>query len=67
MHLSTDIETAINVGQRHGVPYVFIVLASQMSQDGFKFYLSENNVWLTENVSVKYLKSLTNLHLWKEL
>ena len=56
VHLSNDIETAIKVGQRHGKPFVFIVLAEQMHNDQFEFFLSENGVWLTDHVPVKYLK-----------
>lgn len=55
-HLSADIETAIKVGQRHGKPFVFKVLVGQMYQDNFVFYISENGVWLTDNVPTKYLK-----------
>jgi len=27
-----------------------------MYADGFKFYLSENGVWLTDHVPLKYIK-----------
>jgi putative RNA 2'-phosphotransferase len=57
VHLSKDIDTAIKVGQRHGKPYVFIVQALLMHNDGFEFLLSDNSVWLTDNVPAKYLKS----------
>lgn len=57
VHLSSDIETAIKVGQRHGKPFVFEVLAGQMFQDGFQFFISDNGVWLTDNVPLKYLRS----------
>jgi len=56
VHLSNDIKTALSVGQRHGKPFVFIVLAEQMFSDKFEFYLSDNGVWLTEIVPTKYLK-----------
>ena len=56
VHLSTDIETAIRVGQRHGKPFVFKVLAEQMFNDKFEFFISDNGVWLTDNVPTKYLK-----------
>lgn len=56
VHLSLDIETALNVGQRHGKPIVFSVNTKQMFIDGFKFYLSKNNVWLTNFVPNKYIK-----------
>jgi putative RNA 2'-phosphotransferase len=58
VHLSIDIPTAIAVGKRHGYPKVFIVAAQQMQQDGYTFYLSENNVWLTDSVPVQYIKLL---------
>ena len=56
VHLSNDIKTAIKVGQRHGKPYVFKVLAGQMYNDNFEFFISDNGVWLTDNVPRKYLK-----------
>lgn len=55
VHLSADTETAISVGQRYGKPIVLNVAALQMFNDGHKFYLSENDVWLTDHVSSKYL------------
>lgn len=58
VHLSPDIETAMTVGSRHGKPAVFVVDAATMEEDGFDFYLSENKVWLTERVPVKYLRLL---------
>ena len=58
VHLSTSIETALEVGKRHGKPVVFLVDATAMHADGLAFYLSENKVWLTEQVPAKYLKLL---------
>ena len=55
VHLSKDTETAIEVGQRHGKPRVFIVEAAHMCSEGFLFYLSDNNIWLTDHVPAKYL------------
>lgn len=55
VHLSADEGTAVNVGSRHGKPYVITVDCKQMVKDGFKFYLSNNGVWLTNNVPVEYL------------
>lgn len=56
VHLSSDLETAIKVGQRHGKPFVFKVFAEQMYNDNFQFFISDNGVWLTDNVPTKYLK-----------
>lgn len=55
VHLSQDVDTAIKVGKRHGNPVVYKVLSKQMSDDGFEFFLSANNVWLTKSVPAKYL------------
>jgi putative RNA 2'-phosphotransferase len=56
VHLSKDTETAIKVGSRHGKPVVFEVSALLMHNDGFKFFLSENGVWLTDFVPSQYIK-----------
>lgn len=56
VHLSSDLETAMKVGQRHGKPFVFKVLAEQMYNDNFQFFISDNGVWLTDYVPTKYLK-----------
>lgn len=56
VHLSKDIETAENVGRRHGKEVVYRIDSGQMYRDGYKFYLSENRVWLTKEVPIKYLE-----------
>lgn len=55
VHLSQDKETATKVGMRHGKPIMLIVNTKKMSEDGIAFYLSENNVWLTDFVDSKYI------------
>lgn len=55
VHLSADTTTAINVGKRHGKPVVLEVAAKKMHNDGYAFFVSENNVWLTDNVPVEYI------------
>lgn len=55
VHLSKDKETAIKVGSRRGIPVILIVNTKQMHEDGYKFYLSENGVWLCDEVPVKYI------------
>ena len=57
VHLSKDIETAVNVGTRHGQCVVLEIDAQQMVADGIKFYLSENGVWLTKYVDWKYVSN----------
>lgn len=59
VHLSQDKETATKVGSRHGEPYVFIIDTKQMYKDGYKFFLSENNIYLTKIIPTKYLLAST--------
>ena len=56
VHLSKDIKTAENVGKRHGKEVVYRINSGQMYRDGYKFYLSENGIWLTKEVPIKYLE-----------
>jgi putative RNA 2'-phosphotransferase len=59
VHLSHEKETAYNVGKRHSKrdkPIILEINSAAMYADGFKFYLSENGVWLTDHVPLKYIK-----------
>lgn len=56
VHLSGDVETANNVGNRHGMPFIYRVCSGKMYRDGFIFYKSKNGVWLTKHVPVEYLE-----------
>lgn len=58
VHLSKDIETAVNVGKRHGKPIVLRVHSGAMYRDGVLFYLSENGVWLTKKVEPGYFEQM---------
>lgn len=55
VHLSKDMNTAFEVGKRHGKPYVYMIDTHKMWEDGHEFFLSENGVWLTKEVPAKYL------------
>ena len=55
VHLSDTVGTAVKVGKRHGDPVVLKIDAQKMHEDGIKFYLSRNNVWLTDYVEAKYI------------
>ena len=60
VHLSPDEATAINVGSRHGVPFVIKIDCRKMLADGCKFYLSNNGVWLTKQVLPEYFIKTKN-------
>lgn len=55
VHLSTNKETMIQVAMRHGKPVLLAVDAARMSEAGCEFYVTGNNVWLTDHVSPEYL------------
>lgn len=56
VHLSKDIETAKQVALRRGKPIILKILARKMMFDGYKFFISNNGVYLTDNVPSEYLK-----------
>jgi len=56
VHLSGNQTTALAVGQRHGKAIVLTIRAAEMQQAGYTFYLSENQVWLTQSVPVQYIE-----------
>jgi len=56
VHLSADVETATKVGSRRGKAIILKVNAQQMYQAGYKFYVSENGVWLTDHVPSEFVK-----------
>lgn len=58
VHLSKDVETAVNVGKRHGKNVVLKIHSGDMYRDGQAFYLSENGVWLTKKVVPEYFERL---------
>lgn len=55
VHLSADMETAVEVGKRHGEVALIRVNAAEMYKNCYTFYLSKNGVWLTKYVPVSYL------------
>lgn len=63
VHLSQDLETAKDVGMRYAKRennlWIIEVNAAKMHADGFEFFLSDNNVWLTDSVPPQYLTAFT--------
>ena len=55
VHLSGDIETAVKVGRRHGVPVVLQVNAAAMIERSLSFWKADNGVWLTNHVPPAFL------------
>jgi putative RNA 2'-phosphotransferase len=55
VHLSALKETALQVGQRHGKPALLVIQALTMHEKGYAFYLSNNGVWLTDQVPPEFI------------
>ena len=54
VHLSKDLDTASNVGSRHGDLKIIVIDAIKLHDDGYKFQVSNNNVILADNIPTKY-------------
>lgn len=59
VHLSSDIKTAKKVGSRHGKPVIYEIDCRKMVEDGYRFFLSANQIWLTKEVPVAYLSKVS--------
>lgn len=55
VHMTASEETARAVGSRYGKPRILKLSTAQMYLDGYQFFLSANDVWLTETVPPKYI------------
>jgi putative RNA 2'-phosphotransferase len=59
VHLSTDRETAIQVGRRHGRVVILAVQARKLHAAGHTFYKPSPGVWLVDSVPPQYLHRQT--------
>lgn len=48
------------MGKRHGNPVVLKIYSGNMYEDGYKFYLSANGVWLAKKVDVGYFEVMND-------
>lgn len=55
VHLSTEPETALTVGGRHGRAVLLTVDARSMHADGLEFFQSSRGIWLTRMVPAQYV------------
>ncbi|WFD11774.1 RNA 2'-phosphotransferase [Tepidibacter hydrothermalis] len=56
VHLSSDTETAIQVGKRRAEnPIILKINAKQASIDGVKFYHANDTIWLVDSIDPKYI------------
>jgi putative RNA 2'-phosphotransferase len=55
VHLSSDEVTARKVGARHGSPVILTLKSRDMFEAGYTFFVSKNDVWLTEHVPIRFI------------
>ncbi len=63
MYSEENMNKAKDTGSRHQKgddPVVLVIEAKQMNNEKYKFYKTENDVYLTDNVPPKYIKVLKN-------
>lgn len=59
VHLSQDIETAEKVGSRHdNKPCILMIEARKAWDEGIKFYLGNEKVWLADKIPSRYIKEM---------
>ena len=58
VHVAADKEKAVSVGKRHGKAVLLEIDAKRLHAEGHPFYLSENGIWLTENIPVGYFRQI---------
>ena len=57
VHLSADVQTAVQVGRRHGKDVVvFAVDAVRATHEGVRFYCGNDDTWLADAVPAAYLE-----------
>ncbi len=55
VHLSDNIEIAKEIGKRHGKAFIIEIETKELIKNGWEFYKTEQNIWLTTDIPTKYL------------
>lgn len=59
VHLSQDIDTAVQVGKRRDEqPAILVIDAEKAHNQGIKFYYGNQKVWLADFIPVKYISTM---------
>lgn len=61
VHLSQDVETAMEVGKRRDIePIILIIEAEKAYTNGVKFYYGNEKVWLADTIPPQFIRSEKN-------
>lgn len=63
VHLHTDADLATSVGQRRGKPVLLRIHAKRMSEAGYAFFVTPNQVWLTDHVPAEFIEFPGEIHI----
>ena len=55
VHMHVDNETSLAVGARRGKPVLVTIRSGEMHRNGHEFFVTENNVWLTDHVPPEFI------------
>lgn len=56
VHLSTDAELAMQVGSRKTLnPILLTIRAEEANQNGIRFYMGNENIWLADHIPPEYI------------
>lgn len=56
VHLHADATLASSVGQRRGAPVVLTIDSKAMAAAGYVFFVTPNDVWLTDHVPPEFIR-----------
>ena len=56
VHMHADQKLATDVGGRRGKPVLLVVRSKAMHDAGFEFFVTENEVWLTDHVPPEFIE-----------
>lgn len=56
VHMNAAADPCVHVAARYGKPVVLEIDSKQMQADGYEFFVSDNQVWLTDHVPPQYLR-----------
>ena len=55
VHMHADDKLAKEVGGRRGQPVLLIIRSLEMHEEGYEFFVTNNEVWLTDHVPPQYI------------
>ncbi|MGJ8656637.1 MAG: RNA 2'-phosphotransferase [Akkermansiaceae bacterium] len=58
VHMSENIPLMLEVARRRGQPRLIEINAKKMHEEGHQFFVTENQVWLSEYIPTKFIRQI---------